>query len=214
MTTELPLPEQLRRVVGYHARDRSRRAWLSDARSVGAETQQFVDEDLRWTELGERAYHALNRGGLGVGPDVDAPLVELWHHAGLDCAVMANTRMGLFNGYVRLPADHPYRDVSCWDLYEHDVHAARELNYGPDLLGWVGFDTAHPGDWWAPDDLIGILDPESLEYFGAGGVAGLMWATMRQFGHDPSHDPFWHQWTMAELHTAVEDLADQLAARA
>jgi hypothetical protein len=58
MDRERPLEAQLTTILVY-ARRPERRAWLCDALSVGAETQGFVDDDLRWVELGERVYVAL-----------------------------------------------------------------------------------------------------------------------------------------------------------
>lgn len=53
---------------------------------------------------------------------------------------------GAINGYVRLPAGHPWRDLDL-QMEDHvDVHGG--VTYGPTSDGWIGFDTLHSGDWW------------------------------------------------------------------
>lgn len=48
-------------------------------------------------------------------------------------------------GYVRLPEHHPWRNA---DMQAGEgaamVHGG--VTYGPDIDGWIGFDTAHYGD--------------------------------------------------------------------
>lgn len=48
-----------------------------------------------------------------------------------------------FCGYVRLPADHPWRAMEAGDI-PADVHGG--ITYGPDDDGWIGFDTMHGED--------------------------------------------------------------------
>lgn len=49
----------------------------------------------------------------------------------------------MFMGYVKLPADHPWRRLDA-DNIPVDVHGG--ITYGPDNDGWIGFDTMHPCD--------------------------------------------------------------------
>jgi hypothetical protein len=130
--------------------------------------------------------------------------IEVWEHAGLRCAIVPHPHLGMFNGYVRLPEGHPGREGT-YDDIDVEVHCG--LTFGPDDDGWVGFDTGHAGDYWAPDDLIGILDEASLRHFGAGGIAGHMRTQLRRFGPDPME----RQWTIGALRAEVERLAEQLA---
>lgn len=129
-----------------------------------------------------------------------AEAMEVWEHAGLRCAIVPNRHLGMFNGYVRLPEDHPGRHGT-YDQIDVDVHGG--LTYGPDPDGWVGFDTGHFGDFWAPDDLMGYLDESSMRYFGAGGIG--RYAARGE-------EPLQRQWTIPRLRTEVEQLATQLAA--
>lgn len=63
---------------------------------------------------------------------------------------------GAVNGYVKLPAGHPWRDMDL-QMGEVDVPVHGGITYGPDESGWIGFDTLHSGDYW-PDmpDVLGV----------------------------------------------------------
>jgi hypothetical protein len=120
-------------------------------------------------------------------------------------------RAGLssLNGYVRLPEGSPDRifgdaardaDQAGYDLLSDvDVHGG--LTYGPDPHGWVGFDTCHAFDWWAIDDLMGIIGEE-----------GMMVARMMQRHEGLGGGPG-GRWTMERLVWETDRLAAQLAAR-
>lgn len=60
-----------------------------------------------------------------------------------------------FNGYVKVPAVHPWRHLSydetnhlVWDkaLHKDLVGGSRELTYSDEETGWIGFDTLHVCD--------------------------------------------------------------------
>ena len=55
------------------------------------------------------------------------------------------------NGYVKVPATHEkMNSQSYMDSYDYEVHGG--LTYS-DEDGWLGFDTAHYGDYWPPREL-------------------------------------------------------------
>lgn len=74
------------------------------------------------------------------------------------------------NGYVRLPAGHPWTALGDYFEIPADVHGG--LTYGPEperdlrpflsrvspphATAWIGFDTAHLGDWWSDSELSAI----------------------------------------------------------
>ena len=53
------------------------------------------------------------------------------------------------NGYVQLPADHPWRKLDTGIQIDFDIDVHGGVTYGVDGNGWIGFDTAHynSGDW-------------------------------------------------------------------
>jgi hypothetical protein len=70
---------------------------------------------------------------------------EAWEHHGVRCAIIASP-MGGWNGYVQLPWGHPWRGRAWLEV------PLPGISWGPDDHGWVGFDTGHAGECWAPDD--------------------------------------------------------------
>lgn len=75
--------------------------------------------------------------------------------AGIPWAVCPHPHLGIYNGYVQIPPDHPLRSLA--DEF-HEMQAMIDLDqvlsvhggitYCNDSLGWFGFDTAHLGDIW------------------------------------------------------------------
>lgn len=64
---------------------------------------------------------------------------------GIIWALAAAPRDPAVNGYVYLPAGHPWRDVKepMWDL---DVEVHGGITYTQH--NWLGFDMMHAWDWW------------------------------------------------------------------
>ena len=103
---------------------------------------------------------------------------KTWVHAGFTCMVMRHTDLGTYNGYVGLPKGHPYWGKA-YDEIPVDVHGGltfgeqgkwfKERGYlwpNPDLW-WMGFDTAHAGDYipaWG-EELGGGLTSEPVHYW-------------------------------------------------
>lgn len=119
-------------------------------------------------------------------------LVEEWEAYGLKCRI-APGLLG-FCGYVQLPARLIFGDSNPQDVLE----AHWGVNYGPDEDGWIGFDTMHAGDYWAPDDLLGYIDEEMIPL------------AMR-FIEINRHGPGGRRWTIAALKEATERVAQQVA---
>ncbi|WP_160051208.1 hypothetical protein [Nocardiopsis sp. FR26] len=94
----------------------------------------------------------------GPGPWQDEPDRDRWtdEDTGLSCLAIRFPRTGHWNGYVQVPAGHPWHRVDFWDLPKVDVHWG--VNYAdwgidsvkdaPDLnqSWWVGFSCDHLGD--------------------------------------------------------------------
>lgn len=124
--------------------------------------------------------------------------IEEWDSDGIPCVI----RPGYcsLNGYVRLPASlRDWWNDSSEAAAVLDAHMS--LNYGPDEDGWVGFDTAHCCDYWAADDLIGLVDD-----------GGMM--TAASLAQINQKMPGARRWTRALLRNEVEMLAAQVAALA
>lgn len=96
------------------------------------------------------------------------PPHEYWVSAGLNCCTYATWYGGL-NGYVQLPAGHPdlffmqtmqevFDHPSAYDYASVPVHGG--WTYGPDVQGWIGFDTLHGSDYWDIDTRRRLV-PES-----------------------------------------------------
>ena len=68
-------------------------------------------------------------------------------YQGLQCKVVL-TEIGHRCGYVKLPKDHFAFKMS-YDDIAVNIHGG--LTFGPDKLGWIGFDCAHcddnPQEW-------------------------------------------------------------------
>lgn len=134
-------------------------------------------------------------------PDITAielDALEVWVHQGVRCVIRAG--YCCLNGYARLP-----KSMRDWWANEDEaadvLEAHYSITYGPDEDGFVGFDTAHHGDWWAADDLVGTIPEE-----------GMMLANT--FAKINSKGPYSRRWTRERLHEEVELLATQIAALA
>lgn len=108
----------------------------------------------------------------GEGPWLKEPDRLNWKHAGLDCMLVRNFRMGNWCGYVGVPPTNPaygkkYNDVEvevhggltyaryCEDVICHVTDEAEDKTY------WLGFDCAHYGDL-VPH--MAIFVPESSRF--------------------------------------------------
>lgn len=121
--------------------------------------------------------------------------------SGVRCVV----RAGGFSlcGYARLPDSLVGK---CANYNEIDVALPYgvKLTYGPpDKPYWVGFDTGHAGETWAPDDLIGQLTEEGFKTA----------QELRRIYENQRAIPS-HRWTRQELHDATEVLGRHIAALA
>lgn len=128
-------------------------------------------------------------------PFIERDAIETWEHKGVRCVIRAG--FCALNGYVRLPTS--MRDL--WrsnDVAGDVLPAPGWITYGPDKDGFVGFDTAHFNDYWAPDDLIGLIDDEAMY-------------TANMLRDTNSDSPYVRRWTRALLRQEVETLAEQVA---
>lgn len=112
-------------------------------------------------------------------------------------------------GYAQVPADHPW--ATAQEVYDLPLDAAGGLTFGPtttgrlpltmaDVCRWVGFDTAHLGDYWPDSELaalgIPLDDVPEAAYL------------MRAMNADR---PWTHVWTAARMITETVNLAWQIA---
>lgn len=129
---------------------------------------------------------------------IELGAIEDWQYKGVRCIIRPG--LGTLNGYARLPTS-----MRAWWTNENeagDVLAAHcGITYGPDDDGFVGFDTGHAFDYWAADDLIGIVDDEGLKL-------------ANTFAEMNSKSPYARRWTRARLREETETLAEQIAALA
>lgn len=129
---------------------------------------------------------------------IELGAIEQWDTEGVPCAIRPG--FASLNGYVRLPE----RLRDWWkDSDEAAVvlDAHMSLTYGPDEDGWIGFDTAHYCDYWAADDLIGLVDDEGM----------MCAASFARINHQALGA---RRWTRDMLHAETETLAAQVAALA
>jgi hypothetical protein len=68
-----------------------------------------------------------------------APL-RAWIAHGFRCVLLRAPLYGAVNGYVQVPR--------ITDEQAEQVSAHGGVTYGPDVDGWIGFDTLHAGDVW------------------------------------------------------------------
>lgn len=105
---------------------------------------------------------------------------------------------GVLNGYARIP------DGVEIDVDELEVHGGITWGFGV-RTGWIGFDTAHGGDWWDLDELrqrVGLhVTPGGVEY--------------NRFEREMAAEfPGLSQhWTVDRLITECRHLAEQIAER-
>lgn len=111
-------------------------------------------------------------------------------HRGIRCAIEA--QIGV-NGYVQLPADHPWLEGG---VSRPAIHALAHggITYGPDEERWIGFDTAHAFDVWPR---------EEFERLGT-------WTAMQEtiFFTTEGRDEVW--WSVERVMGEVRGLADQV----
>ena len=110
-----------------------------------------------------------------------------WEAHGFKCRVLDSPFGGL-NGYVAVPPGHPVHGMSYWD-FDLDVHGgvtyaefgddkihkeSGEVLWPDPTLYWLGFDTAHSGDWvsyaperggrrWGVNDVIQEVEKMALQ---------------------------------------------------
>lgn len=75
-------------------------------------------------------------------------------HKGIPWMTARHTFLKNENGYVLLPPEHPWQDPS---LARKEVCVHGGLTHH-DKNGWIGFDTAHSGDFWeaSPFNIPGL----------------------------------------------------------
>lgn len=120
-----------------------------------------------------------------------ATIVKEWTAYGLLCRMRSG--FGAINGYVQIP--HALFTV---ESAERVLEVHYGITYGPDDDGWVGFDTVHAGDYWAPDDLAGLVPPQHM----------VIANSMRELSTNLS---WGRRWTLERLQSETETLAQQVA---
>lgn len=69
---------------------------------------------------------------------------------GIRWTIYRNDRHGNINGYVQIPDDHKWRQLTDWESeFSPDLSVHGGITYGITEDGWIGFDTAHSKDYWA-----------------------------------------------------------------
>jgi hypothetical protein len=173
--------------------------------------------------------HQPDQPGIQIAQFSNREVYRAWVVDGLPCCLYVSP-FGNLNGYVRLPVDHPdlllaeaaemlpgqpflWPDgrpgINYVRGYDHvDVPVPGGWTYGPDLEGWVGFDTGHAGDRWSAEDRIRH-----------GERAGCVQDVMLKLEFDELLDrlpplPGDRVWTEEDVVTEVEKAARTLAERA
>jgi len=136
----------------------------------------------------------------GPDPWQEEPDRLEWHYKGFPCLMVRNCIVtGAWCGYVAVPQGHAafelgYDDDRLDDLDVHggltySDHCQGDICHKPlagesDNVWWLGFDCAHFSDWMPR-----------------------LYTCLK---HGPNRSE--HYWTMSEVKTEVENLADQLLA--
>lgn len=68
---------------------------------------------------------------------------------GIEWKIVLTPRGSHLNGYVLIPYGHPLRGLDYTEIEGIDIH--RGLTFSED--DWIGFDTAHYGDFWKDEEL-------------------------------------------------------------
>lgn len=73
------------------------------------------------------------------------PEIETGVHEGIEYEIL----QGPFcvNGYIRLPENHPWRNIDLGYANEETIEVHGGITYGMDKEGWIGFDTHHADDY-------------------------------------------------------------------
>jgi len=123
--------------------------------------------------------------------------LQQWEAHGLQCLIREGH--DCLNGYVKLPSPlaKKYESYDDVDLINLECHGG--LTYGPNEDGWIGFDTAHWGDFW-PDEELGKHAPNTLKSRKNLKACGI--TSMWQERHNT--------WTIERLKEEVESLACQV----
>lgn len=109
-----------------------------------------LDRPLKHTRRIDKAIR-----GTSIVKEKESKIVKTWKYKRFGCC-MVLTPWGTLNGYVSLPADHPYFRKSYDEIEEDDlveVHGGLTFSAPggypsilPDNSWYLGFDTAHAGD--------------------------------------------------------------------
>lgn len=97
-------------------------------------------------------------------PEGWAPALEMGVEDGIVWAITRAPLVGI-NGYVLIPAEGhpwsagiPHTTVFSGEDYSYEEYATDDLSVHGGITyggyggsGWIGFDTAHSGDWWPPE---------------------------------------------------------------
>lgn len=80
--------------------------------------------------------------------------------SGYECMISRNPTTGAWCGYVKLPVDHPFHDLSYSDLEDisekYPIHVHGGLTFSEE--GLFGFDCSHYGDYYIMGyDMMGMF---------------------------------------------------------
>jgi hypothetical protein len=155
----------------------------------------------------EMSYSSLNQRGIDLDAPYDKPPKEpskssgilddsdyppqfdpehigiFWLYKGIKC-VTAKSPFRNYNGYVKLPENHPWSGMGYFDI---DVHVHGGLTFSDG--GWIGFDTGHAYDIWEGKDIIESSLPSR---------------------YTDVDSPYAIDWNMEMLVAEVENLAEQV----
>jgi hypothetical protein len=112
--------------------------------------------------------------------------VKEWIAHGVACKIAPGFKS--LCGYVQLP-----EELRSLDPIPRDIHVPHHgLNYGPDEVGWLGFDTLHAWDHWAIEEIAPYVSEDEVQV--------MRWEETFLRGYDERIE-----WTLELLVEAVED---------
>jgi len=109
-------------------------------------------------------YDLLDRTTWSSGPWDKEPDAVAFQYHGLWCSIARHPLMGTLNGYVRVPAGHPWHGIG-YEQLRHvvDVHGGPTFadcgDAGDEDAWYVGFDCGHSFDFM-PNPMFQLLNAE------------------------------------------------------
>lgn len=136
---------------------------------------------------------------------VNRGIVSRGDGAEIEWAIVPHPTFGIYNGYVKIPEDHPWFEKH-YDDIPVQVHGG--LTYGDDG-GWIGFDTAHLGDYW-PDSEFDTGEPRNIWTLERLADETKFLAEQVLNAYPPKIVKIWEEWPAPTTHLTYEQAIEHV----